>query len=307
MKKNPKPNREKRNRRLSSNGQALSVHIVAGPTAGGKSAFAIALAKKLDGVVINCDSMQIYDGLHVLTAQPTPEEMNEAPHVLYSVLKPGEPCSAGIWQGMAVREIERAFAQNKTPIICGGNGLYIKTLMEGLSPIPETPPEIRERTVQEFEEIGAEKFYEELKKRDPESAARFHPQHSARTIRAYEVFEATGKKLSDWQKEAKNAPPESWYFEIHKIMPDREELYRRCDERFVKMIDGGALEEVKNFGACINAGEVPETALLSKALGFAHLRDHLAGKITLKQAISLAQTETRQYAKRQVTWFKNQL
>lgn len=293
---------------MSSNrGAPVTIHIVAGPTAGGKSAFALGLAKKPNGVVINCDSMQIYDGLHVLTAQPTEQDKREVPHVLYGILQPAEPCSAGIWQALATHEIKTAIENRQTPIICGGNGMYIKTLMEGLSPIPETPPEIRERANARQEEIGTAAMHEELKKRDPESAARFHPEHTARIVRAWEVFEATGKKLSDWQKESKNAPPENWNFEIHKIIPEREELYRRCDMRFNRMLDNGALEEVEDFSARLDSGEIPANPLLAKALGFAHLRAFLAGKISREQAISLAQTETRQYAKRQVTWFKNQL
>ncbi len=293
---------------MSSNrGAPVTIHIVAGPTAGGKSAFALGLAKKLNGVVINCDSMQIYDGLHVLTAQPTEQDKREVPHVLYGILQPAEPCSAGIWQALATHEIKTAIENGQTPIICGGNGMYIKTLMEGLSPIPETPPEIRERANARQEEIGTAAMHEELKKRDPESAARFHPEHTARIVRAWEVFEATGKKLSDWQKESKNAPPENWNFEIHKIIPEREELYRRCDMRFNRMLDNGALEEVEDFSARLDSGEIPAPPLLAKALGFAHLRAFLAGKISLEQATTLAQTETRQYAKRQVTWFKNQL
>ncbi len=293
---------------MSSNrGAPVTIHIVAGPTAGGKSAFALGLAKKLNGVVINCDSMQIYDGLHVLTAQPTEQDKREVPHVLYGILQPAEPCSAGIWQALATHEIKTAIENGQTPIICGGNGMYIKTLMEGLSPIPETPPEIRERANARQEEIGTAAMHEELKKRDPESAARFHPEHTARIVRAWEVFEATGKKLSDWQKESKNAPPENWNFEIHKIIPEREELYRRCDMRFNRMLDNGALEEVEDFSARLDSGEIPANPLLAKALGFAHLRAFLAGKISREQATTLAQTETRQYAKRQVTWFKNQL
>ena len=293
---------------MSSNrGAPVTIHIVAGPTASGKSAFALSLAKKLNGVVINCDSMQIYDDLPVLTAQPSENDKREAPHVLYGILQPAEPCSAGIWQALASREIGTAIANGQTPIICGGNGMYIKVLLEGLSPIPETPPEIRERANARQEQIGTATLHDELKKRDPESAARFHPEHTARIVRAWEVFEATGKKLSDWQKESKNAPPENWSFEIHKIMPEREELYRRCDMRFNQMLDNGALEEVEDFSARLDSGEIPANPLLAKALGFAHLRAFLAGKISREQAINLSQTETRQYAKRQVTWFKNQL
>lgn len=288
-------------------GASLIIHIVAGPTASGKSAFALNLARQKNGVVINCDSMQIYDGLPILTAQPSEKDKSIAPHKLYGTLHPREHCSAGLWREMAIKEIESAAANGQVPIICGGNGLYIKILMEGLSPIPDIPPDIRTAAVQKQQELGNPGFYEELKKRDPVSAARFHPQHTARLIRAWEVLEATGRTLPDWQQETKSAPPEHWQFEIHKIMPEREELYRRCDERFLKMLQQGALEETRDFAAKIESGDVPESALLTKALGFRPLRDHLSGKIQLDQAINLGQTETRQYAKRQVTWFSNQL
>ncbi len=285
----------------------ITIHIVAGPTASGKSARALALARETNGVVINCDSMQIYGALPVLTAQPGENDNAVVPHRLYGVLGPGEICSAGFWQGRARTEIEKALRDAHTPIICGGTGLYIKALMEGLSPIPETPEEIRARAIERQEEIGTAALHEELKIRDPESAARFHPEHTARIIRAWEVFEATGKKLSSWQKESKNAPPENWHFEIHKIMPGREELYRRCDERFLKMLEDGALDEVRDFSWKIENGDIPENTPLAKALGFQPLRDFIKGKITREQAIVLAQAQTRQYAKRQVTWFKNQL
>jgi tRNA dimethylallyltransferase len=289
------------------NSKPATIHIVAGPTAGGKSAYALKLAREKNGVIINCDSMQIFDGLHVLTAQPPAEDLAAAPHKLYSALKAGKHCSAGIWQELATKEIETALANGQTPIICGGTGLYIRVLMEGLSPMPQTPSGIRDEAIQRQKEIGTEAMHAELTKIDPEIAARFHPQHTARIVRAWEVFKATGRKLSDWQKETKNAPPSHWQFEIHKIVPERETLYKNCDDRFVKMLELGALKEVKNFAAEIDAGNVPATTLLAKAHGFGYLRQHLQGKLSLEQAISLSQTETRQYAKRQMTWFKNQL
>jgi tRNA dimethylallyltransferase len=292
---------------LSSNGAPVTIHIIAGPTASGKSAFALELAQQKSGVIINCDSMQIFDALHVLAAQPSANDLEAAPHRLYSTLKPGEKCSAGIWQQMAAKEIEAAIQNGQTPIICGGNGLYIRALMEGLSPIPETPDDIRDKAVKRQEELGNPAFHEELKKIDPESAARFHPHHTARLVRAFEVYLATGKKLSDWQKEMKNAPPENWRFELHKIIPERDVLYQRCDERFIKMLDEGALEEVKDLADKIDSGLVPEGALITKAHGFQYLRQFLNGKLSREKAIELSQNETRQYAKRQVTWFKNQL
>jgi len=285
----------------------VTIHIIGGPTAGGKSARALELARQKNGIVINCDSMQIYEDLPILTAQPPAEDKQAAPHVLYGLLPPNEICSAGIWQAMAAKEIETAFTNGQTPIICGGNGMYIKALMEGLSPMPDVPQEIRDAAVKKQQDIGSAGLHEELKKCDPESAARFHPQHTARIVRAWEVFEATGKKLSDWQKETKNAPPENWNFEIEKIMPEREELHRRCDTRFLKMLEMGALDEVKNFAAKIENGEIRPDVLLTKSLGFRPLKSHLEGNISLDEAISLTQAETRQYAKRQVTWFKNQM
>jgi tRNA dimethylallyltransferase len=292
---------------MSNSGKNTVIHIVAGPTAGGKSAFALNLARQCGGVVINADSMQIYDGLAILTAQPSDADKKSIPHLLYGALHPNENCSAGIWREMAGEAIGDVLKQNKTPIVVGGTGLYIKALLEGLSDIPQTPADIREAVVRKQKEFGNPGFHEELKKRDPVMAARFHPNHTARLVRAWEVLEHTGRSLADWQKEAKLAPPAHWRFEIHKIMPDRAELHRRCEDRFLKMLDHGALEEVSAFNRRTRSGDVRPDALLMNALGYKALRDHLAGKITLENAIVKAQAQTRQYAKRQVTWFRNQL
>ena len=284
-----------------------TIHIVVGPTASGKSARAIALAQQHNGVVINADSMQIYDGLAMLTAQPSAKDKETVTHLLYGILHPDEQCSAGKWRTMAGAAIEETLQQNKTPIIVGGTGLYIKALLEGLSEMPQTPPDIREATNKLYEELGSPGFHEALKKRDPEMAARFHPNHSARLIRAWEVLEHTGRSLGEWQKEAKHTPPANWEFEIHKIMPERKELHARCDKRFLQMVEGGVLEEVSAFNKQIKDGKIVGDGLLTKALGYKALSAHLARKIGLEEAILKAQAETRQYAKRQVTWFKNQL
>lgn len=290
-----------------NNAARHTIHIVVGPTASGKSARAIELAKQYDGIVINADSMQIYDGLPMLTAQPTANDKEIVPHVLYGALHPDEQCSAGKWRLMAGAAIEDALQKNKTPVIVGGTGLYIKALLEGLSEMPLTPPEIREATNKLQAELGNPGFHEALAKRDPVMAARFHPNHTARLIRAYEVLDHTGRSLSEWQKEAKHTPPENWDFKIHKILPERKTLHARCDERFLQMLENGVLEEVSAFNRQIKDGKIAADCLLAKSLGYRPLRDHLAGKISLEEAIMRAQAETRQYAKRQVTWFKNQL
>ena len=203
--------------------------------------------------------------------------------------------------------IEEVLEDGKTPIICGGTGLYIKALMEGLSPIPDIPQAVRDKVVAHYEEAGAEKFYAELEQRDPVMAARFHVNHKARIIRAMEVLEETGKSLAEWQKQDRLSPPENWNFEIHKIMPEREVLRERCDKRFLWMLENGALEETEEFSKRIDAGDVHHNIPLAKALGFKSLRAYIKSEISKEDAIAEAQAETRQYAKRQVTWFRNQL
>lgn len=281
--------------------------IIAGPTASGKSAKAIEIARAENGVVINCDSMQIYNDLPLLTAQPSAEEKQQMPHELYGALHPNEACSAGLWREMVEPLIQKILANGQTPIICGGTGLYIKALTDGLSPMPDVPAEIRDAANKKQQELGNPGFYEALKKRDPVMAARFHPSHTARLIRAWEVLEATGKSLSEWQANDRRAPPDDWDFEVHKIMPERDVLHERCNTRFLKMMDGGALEEAADFGKRIDDGEIRGDVLLTKALGFKPLWAYLKGEISKDEAIIRAQTDTRQYAKRQMTWFRNQI
>lgn len=299
------------------------IHIVCGPTAGGKSAYALDLAAKTDGVIINADSRQVYKDMPILTACPGPDDLKAAPHLLYGILGPEEHFSAGNWRERAMPVIEETLRQGKAPIVTGGSGLYIKALMEGLSPIPDIPPEIRRASMALQQKLGNPGFYEELKRRDPVMAARYHPQHTARLIRAWEVLEATGKSLAEFQAQAKDAPPEHWHFEIHKIMPEREDLHRNCDLRFLAMLERGALEEVEDFAARIESGSIPATSPLIKSLGYSPILDYVKlqqgdendlykesggdAEKALSITIAKAQTETRQYAKRQMTWFRNQL
>lgn len=283
------------------------IHIVAGPTAGGKSAKALELAAHLNGIIINCDSLQIYDGLPVLTAQPGEQDRQAVPHSLYGTLHPNDACSAGNWREMAQPVIAETLKAGKTPILTGGTGLYIKALTEGLSPMPDIPPEIREAASRRQKELGNPAFHAELQKRDPVMAERLDPYNTARLVRAWEVLEATGKSLAEWQKGARMAPPDDWDFEIHKIIPERNELIARCDARFLQMIDNGVFEEVESFSVRIDHGEIHPGAPLIRALGFRPLRACIKGEISRDEAIARAQGETRRYAKRQITWFRHQL
>ncbi len=283
------------------------IRIIAGPTASGKSARAMALAHALDGVVINCDSMQIYDALPVLSAQPSVEDLEQVPHKLYGFLHPSEDCSAGRWRRMAQPIIEETLAQGKAPIICGGTGFYIKALSEGLSPIPEVPDEVRFKGEALMSEMGCPAFYEALIAEDPLVRDKFHPNHTARILRAWEVFHATGKSLIEWQALDKIGPPEDWTFETEIILPERDVLYQRCNQRFDAMVAYGVMDEVKALDAMINAGEVRDGSLITNALGFKPLRDYMYDRCTLDEAIAQSKQDTRNYAKRQSTWFRNQL
>lgn len=292
---------------MAQDNDKQTIHIIAGPTASGKSAKAIDLAEKLDGVIINCDSMQIYDGLHILTAQPPEGDLKKAPHLLYSHLHPNEACSAGNWRELVEPVIHDVLKQNKTPIIVGGSGLYIKALTDGLSPMPDIPQDVRDATMALHQKLGNPAFHAELEKRDPIMAARFHPFHTARLVRAWEVLEATGKSLSQWQDLSRIGPPEHWEFEIDVIIPDRPVLHQRCNDRFLWMLDNGALEETEAFATRVDQGEVHHNVPLLKALGYREMLSFIKGEKTKNEAIEKAQARTRQYAKQQVTWFRNQL
>lgn len=284
-----------------------TIQIVVGPTASGKSSYALDQADKYNGIIINADSMQIYDALHVLSAQPPAEDLAQAPHILYSALSPAERCTPQLWREMAVREIRKAQDAGHTPILVGGTGLYIKALTEGFSPIPDIPPEIRKDAVATQEELGNPAFHAALAATDPEMAARLNPNDTQRLIRAWEVHKATGKSLAHWQSLPPSGPPENMKFAITFINPPRDILYERCNIRFDQMLDLGILDEIKTLKSEIEAGNVPKDAPITNALGYHPFCDYLAGDESLVSATDKAKAETRQYAKRQVTWFKNQL
>lgn len=285
-----------------------TVLIVAGPTAGGKSALALAAARRWNGTVINADSMQIYDGLPVLTAHPSAQEKAEIPHRLYGVLPPAEQCSAARWCDMAQAEIAAAHKAGRLPVVTGGTGFYIKALTEGLSPIPAVPEEIRRQVQADFAARGKEDFAKRLAAKDPVIAARIDMNNPQRMMRAMEVLEATGDSLAHWQDTAKQGGLDADLRIVTVVLlPERARLYERCDKRFAWMLEQGALEEVRDFAARMDAGDIPEDAPLTQALGFAELRRYLAGDLTRGEAEELSCRITRRYAKRQTTWFKNQL
>ena len=261
----------------------------------------------MNGVIINCDAMQSYNALHCLTAQPDAEEQAQAPHRLYGHLHPSTHYSAADWRANAIREIESAWENNQTPIICGGTGFYLKALTEGLSPIPEIPEEVRKTGIELQIKMGNPSFHEALKKRDPLTAANLDPMNTQRNVRAWEVLEHTGKPLAEWQNEPLIGAPEGWVFQVTALFPDREKSIEKINARLNQMLDCGILDEVRALDSLIQSGEVAEDALIVKAHGFRPFRRYLRGEWTLEQAIEQTQTETRQYAKRQLTWLRNQL
>jgi tRNA dimethylallyltransferase len=284
-----------------------TIYMIGGPTASGKSAYALELADKYDGVIINADSMQVYDGLPILTAQPSEEDKKQAPHLMYGHLHPNESCSAGNWREMVEPLIHDTFNQGKAPIIVGGSGLYIKALIEGLSPMPDIPQKIRDAANEKQKELGNPAFHRALAERDRVMAERLEPLNTARLIRAWEVLEFTGKSLAEWQDMPRLSPPDDWQFDVTLVMPKRETLYDRCNKRFIWMLENGALEELEEFNTLIKQGKINENALLTHALGAEPLTAYLNGTMSEAEAITRGQGETRRYAKRQVTWFRHQI
>ncbi len=275
------------------------VVVVGGPSGGGKSALALALAERLDGVVINADAMQVYRELRILTARPTPADEARAPHRLYGVLPAAEACSAARWRAMALVEI--AAAGDRTPIVVGGTGLYLGALMTGLAPVPEIPRRVRAAARARHRTLGGARLHAELAGRDRDMAARLDPGDGQRLMRAWEVVEATGRSLAAWQAEAEG-PPANLSFQPILVAPPRAALYAACDARFCAMIEAGAVEEVRALEALGLAADQPAM----KALGVPELGRYIAGEIALASAVAQAQQATRHYAKRQLTWFRRQ-
>lgn len=276
--------------------------LIAGPTASGKSEVAGKVGAALSGVIINADSLQVYEGLDIITAQPTPEETTAVPHALYGFLDPKERFSVADWLSLAAEAADEAWVAGQMPIFTGGTGLYFKGLIEGISDIPEVPEHVRLKYRKLLEKEGLPILYGTLHELDVKTAERLKPNDKQRILRALEVFEATGKPLSYWQEQVLD--PALKGVELLKIVIEAppEILNERIRERFKAMLDKGALKEAKAF----QRREVDPTLTITKALGLRPLLKRANGEITLNEALELAVIETRQYAKRQRTWFRNQ-
>jgi len=279
--------------------------LIAGPTGSGKSALALALAECLDGTIINADSQQVYAEWRILTARPTPAEEAAVPHLLYGHVRMAEPYSVGRWLAEVSAFLEDRGKRNtgRRAIITGGTGLYFRALTEGLAPIPAIPPAIRDAGEALLAEEGLAALVADLLARDPETSAAIDLSNPRRVLRAWEVLEATGIGLEEWK--ARTPPPLLPPDAAVRIAltPPREWLDPRLDRRFERMIAEGALAEV----ARIMALDVPPAAPGLRATGAPELAAHLAGEISLEEATARAKTETRRYAKRQLTWIRNQM
>lgn len=275
--------------------------LIAGPTASGKSALAMAVAAHVGGEIVNADSMQVYAEMRVLTARPSAEDEARVPHHLYGVMGAGEACSAGKWSRMALAAIADIEARGRVPVVVGGTGLYFRTLVEGLSPIPAVAEEVRDAVRAEVAAAG-EDAHALLVAVDPVLAEVIRPSDKQRIARGVEVARGTGRPLSQWHKE----PPRPLLTgNLAKIVltPEREWLRARCDLRFEQMLETGALEEARAMAALELDGALPAM----KALGLRPLIDYVSGKIELSDAVAKGQAETRAYAKRQETWFRTQM
>jgi len=258
----------------------------------------LALAQQINGVIVNADSAQIYRDLRILSAAPTPEQLNLAEHRLYGVLDGALACSANDWAQMAAREIADIHQQGRTPILVGGTGLYIRTLLDGIAPVPAIDAAVRERV----RATAVEENYRELETRDPEAAGRLRPTDTTRISRALEVILSTGRPLAEWQKERSGGIADAVNVRAIILTPPRDWLYGRCNTRFAQMIDEGALAEVKR----LLARELDKHLPVMRAIGVPELAKHLKGASTLDDAIEAGQQATRRYAKRQYTWFAHQ-
>ena len=282
----------------------LPVLVVAGPTASGKTDFSIRISENLvqKGVpceIINADSIQLYDELKILTAFPSSDELNRVRHHLFGILGVFETCSVGKWKQLAESKIDELHNQGKIPILCGGTGFYLNSVIYGIAEIPDVPESYRKEVLEKFQKVGRAKFMEDLLKLDPES--QLNPNNTQRILRAYEVASFTGKPLSYWWNQGSN----SKYYNIKKyiLLPPKEKLKENIVKRAVHMINNGAIEEVQEFLSRYPKYKGP----LDRVIGFVEIQDFLNQKISKNELIEQMFVRTRRYAKRQSTWFRHQM
>ncbi|MEP9400933.1 tRNA (adenosine(37)-N6)-dimethylallyltransferase MiaA [Sphingomonas sp. VNH70] len=275
------------------------VALIAGPTASGKSALAIAIARAKDGVVVNADSAQVYRDLRILSARPSPEEEASAPHRLFGHVDGADSYSAAAWARDATAEIDAAVAAGKLPVLVGGTGLYLRTLLDGIAPVPEIDPDVR-AAVRALPVAAA---HAALAVADPAAAARLLSGDTTRVARALEVVRSTGRTLADWQQDRTGGIGERIDVRAMLLLPERDWLTERCDRRLAAMFDHGAREEV---AALLARDDIAPDAPVRRAIGVGEVARWLSGEWTHDAALTAARFATRQYAKRQYTWFRNQ-
>ncbi len=278
---------------------APQITLITGPTASGKSAYAMTLARKTGAEIVGADSMQLYAGLRVLTAAPTPEDELGVPHHVVGIADPASSWSVGRWLEEATKALAAIAARGKPAIIVGGTGLYFRALTHGLADIPQVS---RAESELAYDKMGEEKFRRILRAFDPRAEGRILPGDRQRLVRAHAVGFHTGRALSDYHDATRPAlTPGSWTAVV--LEPPREEIYARCDARVPVLVENGGLDEVK----ALMARNLDPALPAMKAVGVAPLTEHLRGAITLDQAITAVQQETRHYATRQLTWLRNQV
>ena len=276
--------------------------LISGPTASGKSNFAVKIAKKIQGEIINADSMQVYKILKILTARPNKIEQKDINHHLYGVVDLNKKFSTGQWLELAIKKIKNIKKKKKIPILVGGTGLYFQSLINGLVKIPEIPLKFRNKVRLMSKREGQKKFYKKLLKLDPKVTDRFDPNDTQRSIRAYEIKSYTDISMYDWLARTESEFKNSDFLKLY-IETKREKLIERISLRTLNMINGGAINEVKKFLKL----KIRKDQSVNKVIGIAELTQYLNHEVTLEEAKELISIKTRQYAKRQATWARTRM
>ncbi|UVC19029.1 tRNA (adenosine(37)-N6)-dimethylallyltransferase MiaA [Mesorhizobium onobrychidis] len=284
-------------------GRVKNAILIAGPTASGKSALAVDLAERNGGVIVNTDSMQGYSVLDVLTARPTAAELARVPHFLYGHVHPSTAYSTGAWLRDVMKLIDDGAFLERLAIFVGGTGLYFRALAEGISEMPDIPQSIRDRWRYELQEQGAAKLHRILLREDSAAGMMLKPTDGQRIVRALEVLDASGRSILEWQAARGRPLIDRASTRFFVIEPDRTELVERIEARFDRMLEKGALDEVRRL---TELGLNPDLPAM-KAIGVRELQAAMAGELSFPEAIERAKIATRQYAKRQATWFRHQL
>ena len=277
-----------------------NIICVVGPTASGKTAFAVRLAQSLDGEVISCDSMQIYRRMDIGTAKPSVEEMCGIPHHMIDIVEPDDDFSVGKYVQMANKVLQDVLSRGKTAVICGGTGLYVDSLIAGRSFAPYPSTGKRAALEKTAAEEGIEPLLQRLREVDPDSAARLHASDEKRIIRALEVYDETGKTITWHNEQTKNQPPRYMPYWLGLDFAERSVLYSRIDRRVDLMLEAGLLDEIRMLAA----SGIPESCTAMQAIGYKEYLAALRGEVSFDEATALVKQRSRNYAKRQLTWFR---